>query len=36
LWKAKNRDINELMNNPTISDDEKDDLKFFKKNEDDW
>ncbi|OUM62509.1 hypothetical protein PIROE2DRAFT_11202, partial [Piromyces sp. E2] len=36
LWKAKNRDTNELMNNPTISDDEKDDLKYFKKCEDDW
>jgi len=36
LWKAKNKDLNDLINNQSISEDEKEDLLYFKKNEDDW
>lgn len=31
LWKAKNKELNDLINNPSINDDEKEDLLYFKK-----
>ncbi|ORY22285.1 hypothetical protein LY90DRAFT_675932 [Neocallimastix californiae] len=31
LWKAKNKDLNDLMKNPTISEEEKDEIEYYKK-----
>jgi hypothetical protein len=36
LWKAKNKDLNDLMKNPTISEEEKDEIEYYKKIDDEW
>ncbi|ORX83813.1 hypothetical protein BCR32DRAFT_291793 [Anaeromyces robustus] len=36
LWKGKNKDLNDLINNPTISEDTREEIKYFRKIEDDW
>eukprot|EP00833_Pecoramyces_ruminatium_P002221 jgi/Orpsp1_1/1176253/evm.model.c7180000056952.2 len=36
LWKAKNKDLNDLMNNSTISEDEKEEIQYYKKIDDEW
>jgi len=36
LWKGKNKDLNDLINNPTINEDTREEIKYFRKIEDDW